>query len=69
MTVEAVKKADREDALVVRVTEAWGARGRVRISTALPVASATRVDVLERDVAPLPCADGRSSSTSARSSS
>ena len=29
VTVEAVKQADREDALVVRVTEAWGARGRV----------------------------------------
>jgi alpha-mannosidase len=49
VTVEAVKRADREDAIVVRVTEAWGARGRVRLSTAFPFASVTRVDVLERD--------------------
>ena len=39
VTIEAVKKADREDALVVRVSEAWGTRRRVRVSTALPVTS------------------------------
>jgi alpha-mannosidase len=57
VTVEAVKKADVEDALVVRVTEAWGARGRVKISTTLPVTWAARVDVLEREIAGLPCVD------------
>jgi alpha-mannosidase len=58
VTVEAVKKADREDALIVRVTEAWGTRGRVALSTTLPVMWVTRVDVLEREVAGVPCVDG-----------
>jgi alpha-mannosidase len=58
VTVEAVKKADVQDALIVRVTEAWGARGRVRVSTTVPVAAAARVDLLEREVAALPCVDG-----------
>ncbi|MGO9876679.1 MAG: alpha-mannosidase [Acidimicrobiia bacterium] len=58
VTVEAVKKADRDDAVVVRVSEAWGTRGRVRLSTSLPVGSATRVDVLERDVQAMRCDDG-----------
>ena len=39
--LEAVKKADREHAVVVRVSEAWGTRGRVRLATSLPVTSAT----------------------------
>jgi len=58
VTVEAVKKADREHAIVVRVSEAWGRRGRVRLSTSLPVTSATRVDVLERDLYAMACDDG-----------
>jgi alpha-mannosidase len=58
VTVEAVKKADREPAVVVRVSEAWGARGRVHLSTSLPVKSATRVDVLERDRHVMACTDG-----------
>jgi alpha-mannosidase len=58
VTVEAVKKADREDALVVRVSEAWGARGTVEVTTTLPVMWVTRVDALEREIAGLPCVDG-----------
>jgi len=58
VTIEAVKKADREDALVVRISESWGTRGPVRISTTLPVRSATRVDLLERDLGDVPCAGG-----------
>jgi alpha-mannosidase len=58
VTIEAVKKADREDAVVVRLTEAFGARGRVRLTTAFPLASAMRVDLLERDREPL-AFDGR----------
>ena len=52
--------ADREDALVVRVSETWGARGRVRLTTSLPVVSARRVDLLERDLdgPPLACDAG-----------
>jgi len=58
VTVEAVKRADREHAVVVRVSEAWGRRGRVRLSTSLPVTSATRVDLLERDLHAMACNDG-----------
>ena len=58
VTVEAVKRADREHAIVVRVSEAWGARSRVRISTLFPAASVVRTDVLERDIAELASDDG-----------
>ena len=51
--VEAVKKADREDALVVRLCEVWGGRRTARITTALPVATVVRTDLLERDGDPL----------------
>jgi alpha-mannosidase len=47
--VEAVKKADREEALVVRLCEVWGARRPVRVTTSVPVRSAVRTDLLERD--------------------
>ena len=49
VSVEAVKKADREDAIVVRLCEVWGARGPVRVTIGAPVISATRTDLLERD--------------------
>ncbi len=58
VTIEAVKKADRGDALIVRVCEVFGARGRVRVRTALPLRGAMRVDVLERDLEPLGWNDG-----------
>jgi alpha-mannosidase len=54
VTVEAVKRADVEAALVVRVTEAWGTRARVRISTGWPAAAVTRVDLLEREIGEVP---------------
>ena len=48
--VEAVKRADREEALVVRIYEAWGTRGPATVRFGLPVRQATRTDLLERDV-------------------
>ena len=51
--VEAVKKADRDDALVVRLCEVWGGRRTARITTALPVTTVVRTDLLERDGDPL----------------
>ena len=59
VTVEAVKKADDDDALVVRLCEVWGARASVRIATHQPLVSAVRTDVLERDVAPVRVAGGQ----------
>ena len=52
VTIEAVKQADREDAVVVRLCEVWGRRGPVRLSVDQPFGSAARTDVLERDTAP-----------------
>jgi alpha-mannosidase len=53
VTIEAVKKADDDDAVIVRLTEAFGARGRVQVTTAFPLESARRVDLLERDREPV----------------
>ena len=53
VTIEAVKQADDGGAVVVRLTEAFGARGPVRLTTAFPLASAMRVDVLERERGPV----------------
>ena len=50
VSVEAVKRADREDAIVVRLCEVWGARGPVRVTIGAPVTSAVRTDLLERDI-------------------
>jgi alpha-mannosidase len=51
VSIEAVKRADDGDDLVVRLCEVAGARGPVTVTLAVPVASATRTDLLER---PLP---------------
>jgi alpha-mannosidase len=59
VTIEAVKKADREDAVVVRLCEVWGARGPVRLALDSSVTAAVRTDVLERQVAAVPITDGR----------
>ncbi len=48
VVVDAVKQAEDTDALVVRLYEAWGQRGPVRLTCAAPVAEAHRADLLER---------------------
>jgi alpha-mannosidase len=58
VSVEAVKKADRSDAIVVRLCEVWGARGPVRVTVGAPVTSASRTDLLERDIEELAVDDG-----------
>jgi alpha-mannosidase len=58
VTIEAVKRADSDDAVIVRLTEAFGMRGPVRLTTDFRLASATRVDLLERDRAPVACSGG-----------
>ena len=58
VTVEAVKKADREDTVIVRLCEVWGARGPIRLTLDRPVSAATRTDVLERPVAAVSVTDG-----------
>jgi alpha-mannosidase len=58
VSVEAVKMADRERAVVVRLCEVRGARGPVTLNPGFPIAGATRTDLLERDVEPLDVRDG-----------
>jgi alpha-mannosidase len=47
--VEAIKRAEDSDAVVVRLYEAWGGHCRARVRTTLPVKGATLCDLLERE--------------------
>jgi alpha-mannosidase len=47
VVIEAVKRAERSDAVVLRLYEAHGARCPARLRTALPVSSARETDLLE----------------------
>ena len=58
VSVEAVKWADRSDAVVVRLCEVWGSRGPVRVTLHRPFVSVARTDLLERPVSPLASHDG-----------
>ncbi len=58
VSVEAVKWADRSDAVVVRLCEVWGSRGPVRVRLHRPFVSVTRTDLLERAVSTLAHHDG-----------
>ena len=48
VSIEAVKMADRERAVVVRICEVRGARGRVTVTPGFPVTGVSRADLLER---------------------
>jgi alpha-mannosidase len=56
--IEAVKKAEDEEAIVVRLYEAYHSRGEVTVTTSLPVREAVLCDLLERDLQPLPLENG-----------
>jgi alpha-mannosidase len=58
IVIEAVKKAEKEDAVIVRLYDAHNERGPVRLRASLPVKSAHLCDLLERDEAELPVEDG-----------
>jgi alpha-mannosidase len=67
VSVEAVKRADRSDDVVVRLCEVWGARGPARVTLNLPIISVTRTDLLERDLpGEAPALDGRTVSLELR---
>lgn len=53
VSIEAVKKADREDSIVVRLCEIAGQRGPARVTVDAPFTVAMRTDLLERDLEPL----------------
>jgi alpha-mannosidase len=49
--VEAIKRAEDSDAVVVRLYEAWGRPCRARLTTSLPARRITLCDLLEREIA------------------
>jgi alpha-mannosidase len=58
LIVDSVKKAEDSDALILRLYESRGTRGRVRLTSPLTVQSATLVNLLEDELAPLDWQDG-----------
>lgn len=58
VVIDAVKKAEDEDAVVVRLYEAWGARGPAVVRAPQGVGSAVRTDLLERDQGPVEIREG-----------
>jgi alpha-mannosidase len=47
--VEAIKRAEESDGVIVRLYEAWGRRCSARVRTTLPASRAYICDLLERD--------------------
>jgi alpha-mannosidase len=58
VVVEAVKRAEDSDAIIVRLYEAWGGRCRAHIRTTLPARRAVLCDLLERERAEVAVHDG-----------
>ncbi|TMB41986.1 MAG: hypothetical protein E6J53_10135 [Chloroflexi bacterium] len=59
VVVEAIKRAEDSDAVIVRLYEAWGGRCRARIRTSLPVTQAFLCDLLERNREEISIHDGQ----------
>lgn len=59
VVIEAVKVAEERGATIVRLYEAHGGRGSVRLGTSLPFTRAWRSDLMENALSPLPF-EGRS---------
>jgi alpha-mannosidase len=58
LVLDTVKKSEEGYAVILRLYEAHGARGRARIKSSLPFARASVCDLLEREVSPVPVAQG-----------
>ena len=56
--VEAIKRAEDSDAVIVRLYEAWGGRCKARVRTTLPASRAFLCDLLERDRVEVAVHDG-----------
>src|SRR5712692_8710258 len=57
--VEAMKRAEDSDAVIVRLYEAWGGRCRARVRTSLPASHAFLCDLLERNRDEIEVRDGQ----------
>jgi alpha-mannosidase len=58
VVIDTVKKAEDSGALIVRLYEAHGSRGKVRLSSSLPIRSAWLTDLLENEIGGLAWAQG-----------
>ncbi len=58
VVIEAVKYAERDQSIIVRLYEAHGSRGPVTLKTPLPVKHAFYADLMERAGAPVVCDGG-----------
>src|SRR5260370_20164979 len=58
LVVEAIKRAEDSDAVIVRLYEAWGRSCTARIRTTLPASRAFLCDLLERNRVEVPGYDG-----------
>ncbi len=56
--IDTVKKAEKEDAIIVRLFEAHQTRGPVTFKTSLPVRSISTADLMERTLQTLECTEG-----------
>jgi alpha-mannosidase len=59
VVIEAIKRAEDSDAVVVRIYEAWGGRCRARVRTSLPASHAFLCDLLERNRNEIEVRDGQ----------
>src|SRR6266542_1246167 len=59
VVVEAVKRAEDSDAVIVRLYEAWVGRCQARVRTSLPVSRAHLCDLLEREREEIQVRDGQ----------
>lgn len=59
VVVEAIKRAEDSDAVIIRLYEAWGGRCRARVRTSLPASRAFLCDLLERNRDEIAVRDGQ----------
>jgi len=50
LVIDTIKKAEKEDAIVIRIYESWGVDVEAKLDTAFKIAKATECDLLERDL-------------------
>ena len=58
ITIEAIKKAEREEAIIVRLYESHGTRGTFTLKTPLPFIKVERADLMERSLGEVPLQGG-----------
>ena len=58
MVIEAIKKAEKSDATIVRLYEAANTRGAVKVKSSLSFKNAQEVDLMERNATALDHNDG-----------